>query len=162
MIYIGYAGDSGHVYSSIGKLLVMDGKITEEELTLSVLIKYFDQHPNELDYYLSQNDRFIFFNIVPHSVPHGSIGVPVTSMRSIATDKKVFPPGGLTFVIIESKTNESSKWSQERAFFALDQDTGSAIKTPARADVFFGIGDEAMLKAGNLNTYGKLYYLLKR
>jgi len=111
MIYIGYAGDSGHVYTSIGKLLVMDGKITEEELTLSVLIKYFDQHPNELDYYLSQNDRFIFFNIVPHSVPHGSIGVPVTSMRSIATDKKVFPPGGLTFVIIESKTSGSNKWS---------------------------------------------------
>ena len=148
MIYVGYAGDSGHVYTSIGKLLVTDGKIPEEELTLSVLIEYFDQHPNELDHYLSQNDRFIFFNKVPYSIPHGSIGVPVTSMRSIATDKKVFPPGGLTFVIIESKTSGSNKWSQERAFFALDQDTGSAIKTPARADVFFGIGDEAMHKAG--------------
>ncbi|MCP4266794.1 MAG: murein transglycosylase [Candidatus Brocadiaceae bacterium] len=162
MVYIGYAGDSGHQYTSIGKLLVMDDKIPEEELTLSVLIEYFDQHPDELDYYLSQNDRFIFFSKVPHAVPHGSIGVPVTSMRSIATDKKVFPPGGLTFVIIESKTSGGNKWSQERAFFALDQDTGSAIKTPARADVFFGIGDEAMHKAGNLNTYGKLYYLLKR
>ena len=162
MIYIGYAGDSGHQYTSIGKLLVTDGKIPEEELTLSVLIKYFDQHPDELDYYLSQNDRFIFFNKVLHSVPHGSIGVPVTSMRSIATDKKVFPPGGLVFAIIETRNSGENKWSQERAFFALDQDTGSAIKTPARADVFFGIGDKAMHKAGNLNTYGKLYYLLKR
>ncbi len=162
MVYIGYAGDSGHSYTSIGKLLVMDNKIPEEELTLSVLIEYFDQHPDELDYYLSQNDRFIFFNKVQHSVPHGSIGVPVTSMRSIATDKKVFPPGGLVFAIIETKNSVSNKWSQARAFFALDQDTGSAIKTPARADVFFGIGDEAMHKAGNLNTYGKLYYLLKR
>ncbi|MHC4268788.1 MAG: murein transglycosylase A [Planctomycetota bacterium] len=162
MIYIGYAGDSGHSYTSIGKLLVTDGKIPEEQLTLSVLIKYFDQHPDELDYYLSQNDRFIFFNKVPHAVPHGSIGVPVTSMRSVATDKKVFPPGGLVFAIIEAKIAGDNKWSQERAFFALDQDTGSAIKTPARADVFFGIGDNAMEKAGNLNTYGKLYYLLKR
>ncbi len=161
-VYIGYAGDSGHSYTSIGKLLVTDGKIQEEELTLSVLIKYFDQHPDELDYYLFQNDRFIFFNKVPYSVPHGSIGVPVTSMRSVATDKKVFPPGGLVFAIIESKNAEGNKWAQERAFFALDQDTGSAIKTPARADVFFGIGDHAMYKAGNLNTYGKLYYLLKR
>ncbi len=161
-VYIGYAGDSGHSYTSIGKLLVTDGKIQEEELTLSVLIKYFDQHPDELDYYLFQNDRFIFFNKVPYSVPHGSIGVPVTSMRSVATDKKVFPPGGLVFAIIESKNAEGNKWAQERAFFALDQDTGSAIKTPARADVFFGIGDHAMHKAGNLNTYGKLYYLLKR
>lgn len=155
-IYLGYAADSGHEYMSIGKLLVMDGKIPEEELTLSALISYFDQHPDELDYYLRQNDRYIFFKKVSYSVPHGSIGVPVTPMRSIATDKMVFPPGSLTFAVI------GTQGSAGESFFALDQDTGSAIKTPARADVFFGIGDEAMRKAGNLNTYGKLYYLLKR
>jgi membrane-bound lytic murein transglycosylase A len=161
-IYVGYAGNSGHSYTSIGRLLVMDGKIREEDLTLPVLIKYFEQHPDELDHYLRQNDRYIFFNKVPHAVPHGSIGVPVTSMRSIATDKKVFPPGGLAFAVIGTQrpggTSESQKeWHVEKSFFALDQDTGSAIKTPARADVFFGIGDEAMYKAGNLNTYGSLY-----
>jgi membrane-bound lytic murein transglycosylase A len=145
----------------------MDGKIPEEELTLPVLIKYFDQHPDELDYYLRQNDRYIFFRKVSYSVPHGSIGVPVTSMRSIATDKRVFPPGGLAFAVIGAKESgdanrSQEEWNVEKSFFVLDQDTGSAIKTPARADVFFGIGDEAMYNAGNLNTYGKLYYLLKR
>ena len=166
-VYVGYAGNSGHSYTSIGRLLVLDGKILEEELTLPVLIEYFDQHPDKLDHYLRQNDRYIFFKKVPHAVPHGSIGVPVTSMRSIATDKKVFPPGGLAFATIgtqrpggASRSNE--KWHAEKSFFVLDQDTGSAIKTPARADVFFGIGDRAMYKAGNLNTYGRLYYLLKK
>ena len=166
-IYVGYAGNSGHSYTSIGRLLVLDGKVQEEELTLPVLIEYFDQHPDELDHYLRQNDRYIFFKKVPHAVPHGSIGVPVTSMRSIATDKKVFPPGGLAFATIgtqrpggASRSNE--KWHGGKSFFVLDQDTGSAIKTPARADVFFGIGDRAMYKAGNLNTYGRLYYLLKK
>ncbi len=166
-VYVGYAGNSGHSYTSIGRLLVLDGKIREEELTLSVLIDYFDRHPYELDHYLRQNDRYIFFKKVPHAVPHGSIGVPVTSMRSIATDKKVFPPGGLAFATIgtqrpggTSRSNE--KWHAEKSFFVLDQDTGSAIKTPARADLFFGIGDRAMHKAGNLNTYGRLYYLLKK
>ena len=166
-VYVGYAGNSGHSYTSIGRLLVLDGKVQEEELTLPVLIEYFDQHPDELDHYLRQNDRYIFFKKVPHAVPHGSIGVPVTSMRSIATDKKVFPPGGLAFATIgtqrpggTSRSNE--KWHAEKSFFVLDQDTGSAIKTPARADVFFGIGDRAMYKAGNLNTYGRLYYLLKK
>ncbi len=165
--YVGYAGNSGHSYTSIGRLLVMDGKIQEEELTLSVLITYFDQNPDELDHYLRQNDRFIFFKKVPHAVPHGSIGVPVTSMRSIATDKKVFPPGGLAFAMIGTQrpgdtSRSKEKWHVDKSFFVLDQDTGSAIKTPARADLFFGIGDEAMYKAGNLNTYGKLYYLLKK
>ncbi len=165
--YVGFAGDSGHSYTSIGRLLVVDGKISEEELTLSALINYFDRHPDELDHYLRQNDRYIFFRIVPYSVPHGSIGVPVTAMRSIATDKKVFPPGGLAFAVIGArKSGDANRpqegWNVEKSFFVLDQDTGSAIKTPARADVFFGIGDDAMYNAGNLNTYGKLYYLLKR
>jgi membrane-bound lytic murein transglycosylase A len=88
-------------------------------------------------------------------------------MRSIATDKKVFPPGGLAFAVIGTQrpggaSRSKEKWHVEKSFFVLDQDTGSAIKTPARADVFFGIGDNAMYKAGNLNTYGKLYYLLKK
>ena len=140
--YVGYAGNSGHSYTSIGRLLVLDGKVQEEELTLPVLIEYFDEHPGELDYYLRQNDRFIFFKKVPHAVPHGSIGVPVTSMRSIATDKKVFPPGGLAFATIGtqrpgSTSRPKEKWHVEKSFFVLDQDTGSAIKTPARADVFF-------------------------
>ncbi len=165
---IGYAADSGHEYTSIGRLLVMDGKIPEEELTLSTLLSYFEQHPDELDYYLRENDRYIFFKRVKHAVPHGSIGVPVTPMRSIATDKKVLPPGGLAFAVIETKRSRNKIWFQkkgqevEKSFFVLDQDTGSAIKTPARADVYFGIGNEAMHKAGSLNTYGKLYYLLKR
>jgi membrane-bound lytic murein transglycosylase A len=167
-VYVGYAADSGHEYTSIGRLLVMDGKVPEEELTLSTLLDYFKKHPGELDYYLKKNDRYIFFRKVDNAMPHGSIGVPVTSMRSIATDKKVLPPGGLAFAVIETKRTKERTWFKkkgpevETSFFVLDQDTGSAIKTPARADVYFGIGDNAMYKAGNLNTYGKLYYLLKR
>ncbi|MDR4503659.1 MAG: MltA domain-containing protein [Candidatus Scalindua sp.] len=167
MAYVGYGADSGHEYTSIGRLLVLDGRIPEDELTLSTLLSYFEQHPDELDYYLKRNDRFIFFKKVDYAIPTGSIGVPVTSMRSIATDKTVFPPGGVAFAVIEKKREKKSGWFKKKgqiaqSFFVLDQDTGSAIKTPARADVYFGIGDEAMLKAGSLNTYGKLFYLLKR
>jgi len=46
-VYVGYDADSGHTYTSMGRLLVMDGKIPEEDLTLSTLITYFDQHPTE-------------------------------------------------------------------------------------------------------------------
>ena len=168
-VYVGYDADSGHTYTSMGRLLVMDGKIPEEDLTLSTLISYFDQHPTELDSYLKKNDRYIFFKRVNHAIPYGSIGVPVTPMRSIATDKKVFPAGGLAFAVIEPRKAKKSwrfwkkgKSEIEKSFFALDQDTGSAIETPARADVYFGIGDQAMHEAGDLNAYGRLYYLLKR
>ncbi|OQZ00237.1 MAG: hypothetical protein B6D35_07295 [Candidatus Brocadia sp. UTAMX2] len=168
-VYVGYGADSGHKYSSIGRMLVMDGKIPEEELTLSTLIAYFNQHPGELDSYLRKNDRYIFFKRVNYATPYGSIGVPVTPMRSIATDKKVFPAGGLAFAVIEPKKAKKTWkfWEKgtsgtEKSFFVLDQDTGSAIQTPARADVYFGIGDQAMYEAGSLNTHGRLYYFLKR
>ncbi|MFO0793888.1 MAG: MltA domain-containing protein [Candidatus Brocadiaceae bacterium] len=164
--YVGYAADSGHKYNSIGRMLVMDGKIPEEDLTLTTLIEYFKQHPGELDSYLKRNDRFIFFKIVDYATPYGSINVPVTPMRSIATDKKVFPAGALAFAVIEPR-KKKSRWFQktggvEKSFFVLDQDTGSAIQTPARADVYHGIGDQAMHEAGDMNTFGQLYYLLKR
>ena len=166
--YVGYAADSGHKYNSIGRMLVQEGKIPEEDLTLSTLISYFDQHPNELDSYLKRNDRYILFKQVNNAVPYGSIGVPVTAMRSIATDKKVFPAGGLAFAVIEPKQSKKKtgwfrkKETIEKSFFVLDQDTGSAIQTPARADIYFGIGDRAMHEAGEINTFGQLYYLLKR
>lgn len=166
-LYLGYGADSGHEYTSIGQQLILDGKIPEEDLTLSTLISYFDTHPDELDTYIKRNDRFIFFEVVNHAVPHGCIGVPVTAMRSIATDKKLFPAGGLAFIILESKRARKTGWFRkekvdEKFFFVSDQDSGSAIQTPARADIYFGIGDSAMMEAGSLNTYGRLYYLLKR
>ena len=78
-------------------------------------------------------------------------------------------PNPLAFAVIEPRKAKKSwgfwkkgKSEIEKSFFALDQDTGGAIQTPARADVYFGIGDQAMYEAGNLNTYGQLYYLLKR
>lgn len=166
-IHVGSHANSGHKYTSIERLLVMDGKVPEKELTLLSLISYFEQHPDEIDFYLQQNDRYIFFKPVIYSVPKSSIGVPLTPLRSIATDKKSFPPCGLAFVVIGTKRPSdlnrlNEKVQDEKSFFALDQDTGSAFVTPSRADVFFGIGDEAMHKAGNLNAYGSLYYLLKK
>jgi membrane-bound lytic murein transglycosylase len=91
-----------------------------------------------------------------HTVYNSSIGFPATQMRSIATGEGLFPPGGLALAVIE--TGEQAG----KSFFVLGHDTRSTIKTAARADVFFGIGKEALKKAENFNASGKLYYLLKR
>jgi membrane-bound lytic murein transglycosylase len=91
-----------------------------------------------------------------HTVYQGSIGFPVTQMRGIATGEGFSPPGGLAFAVIETGGQV------EKSFFVLCHDIRSTIKTAARADVFFGIGKDALQKAENLNTNGKLYYLLKR
>ncbi len=43
--------------------------------------------------------------------------------------------------------------------FALDQDTGGAIRAPGRCDVYMGVGDEAGNLAGKVYQEGRLYYL---
>ena len=91
-----------------------------------------------------------------HTVYNSSIGLPATPMRSIATGEGIFPPGGLAFAVMETGGEV------EQSFFVLGHDTRSAIKTAARADVFFGIGKDALQEAENFNTPGKLYYLLRR
>jgi len=98
-----------------------------------------------------------------HAVYQGSIGIPGTQMRSIAADDRAFPPGGLAFVVIEEATNLNVEKGQAgKSFFALTHDSRSSTKTTDRADIFFGIGKDALKKAENFNTSGKLYYLLKR
>ncbi len=91
-----------------------------------------------------------------HTVRYGATGLPITPKRSMATGEGFFPPGGLAFAVIEAGESEA------KSFFVLGHDTRSDINTAARADVFFGIGKDALKNAENFNTSGKLYYLLKR
>ncbi len=98
-----------------------------------------------------------------HTVYYGSIGLPVTPMRSIATDDSAFPPGGIAFVVIDKETNLNGEKGQAgKSFFVLTHDSRSTTKTDDRVEIFFGIGKDAIHKAENFNTDGKLYYLLKR
>ena len=44
----------------------------------------------------------------------------------------------------------------------IAQDTGGAIVGPARADIYFGAGDEAASVAGRLRHYGKFVMLVPK
>jgi membrane-bound lytic murein transglycosylase A len=99
-----------------------------------------------------------------YAISNGSLGVHLSAMRSIATGRGLFPPGGLAFAVLEKggTGGANQKGQVEKSFFVLDQDTKSTINTADRADIFFGVGKDAIEKAGSLNAKGKLYYLLKR
>ncbi len=159
---IGYAGATDYPYTGIGRELVKDGKIKLADLTLPALIQYFQQNPAALNTYIPRNQRFIFFKETGGAPAIGSIGVPVTPERSIATDKTLFPPGALAFIQTQIPYATPSGQLQQRAVqrFVLDQDTGSAIKGPGRVDVFMGTGQRAGDRAGLINATGQLYYLL--
>lgn len=158
---VNYAGRTEHPYVSIGRELINDGKMREADLTLPVLLEYFRQNPQELNTYLPRNQRFIFFRETAGAPPLGSLNVPVTPERSIATDKTLMPPGAIALIQTALPVIENGQLVPElTSRFVLDQDTGGAIRGPGRVDVFMGTGELAGDRAGLINTPGQLYYLL--
>ena len=159
---VGYDGRTNYSYTSMGRALIDDGIISEDELSLPVLIKYFEQNPEALDRYLPRNDRFIFFRKTDGAPATGSLGFPVTAGRSIATDKSVMPPGALGLINLNLPQINSAGEVETKptSRFVLDQDTGGAIKGAGRVDIFIGTGTDAGEVAGLINDTGTLYYLL--
>ncbi|MBC1236482.1 murein transglycosylase A [Nostoc sp. 2RC] len=159
---VGYAGGTDYPWTSIGKELAKDGKLPLEGLTMPRLISYFRQKPQELNNYLPRWERFIFFQETGGRPATGSIHVPVTAERSIATDKSLMPPGALALIYNSFPYPATGGKLERRAVsrFVLDQDTGSAIKGPGRVDYFMGSGKLAGDRAGITGGNGSLYYLL--
>ena len=162
LMTVGYAGNTQYPYTSIGKELTADNKIQPESLTLPALIQYFKANPTELDRYIPRNNRFIFFRQTGGAPPTGSLGLPLTPERSIATDKSLMPPGALALIQtqIPTPTNPTQHQLPLVSRYVLDQDTGGAIRGPGRVDIFMGSGTLAGDRAGLINNTGKLYYLL--
>ncbi|MEL6459214.1 MAG: murein transglycosylase A [Cyanobacteria bacterium J06621_15] len=160
---INYAGNTDHEYVSLGKELIKDGKLEQEGITLEKVLNYLEENPESQDEYLPRNPRFIFFKDTKDAAAIGSLNVPVTPERSIATDKSLMPPGALAIIRAPFPFINQGKIEQRLVSrYVLDQDTGGAIKSPGRVDYYIGIGKEAGDRAGAIVNQGELYYLLLR
>jgi membrane-bound lytic murein transglycosylase A len=159
---VGYAGGTDYPWTSIGGQLAKDGKLPLKGLTMPVLLNYFQQNPKEMNNYLPRWERFVFFKETGGTPATGSIRVPVTAERSIATDKSVMPPGALALINTSLPYPAPGGKLAYRTVnrYVLDQDTGSAIKGPGRVDYFMGSGKLAGDRAGVTGGNGSLYYLL--
>lgn len=160
-----FAGTNQYGYRGVGKLMVKDGLLRGKgEKSMQGIKKYLRDHPAEIPKYLYQNKRYIFFAYNDEG-PRGSGGGELVEGRSIATDKSIYPAGGLALIFVRkpvlNEKNEIVRW--KRAFrFVVDQDTGGDIKGPGRGDLFFGIGQRPGIMAGNFKEWGEVYYLIKR
>lgn len=161
-IHVGYAGSNGHPYRSIGRILLQQGAIPPEKISMQAIKAYLRAHPEQMQEILFANPSYIFFRILKDG-PLGSLGVPVTPGRTIATDPRLFPRGGLAFIRARKPVTDREgriiRW-ERFSRFVLNQDSGGAIRGAGRADLFCGSGPEAELIAGHLQHRGRLYFLL--
>ncbi|MEN6332089.1 MAG: MltA domain-containing protein [Smithella sp.] len=146
---VGYAAHNGWEYKSIRTKMIADGKLTEKNINMKSMIAYFKAHPDEVDLYVNENPRFVFFR-TENGDPRGSLNESVTPFRTIATDKSIYPRAMFAFAAVDL---------EKPVGFALDQDTGGAIRAAGRCDVYMGVGEKAGEQAGKTYREGKLYYL---
>jgi len=152
---LGYAGKNGQPYTSLRNELIHDGQLANDS-NLATIRSWAAAHPSELPGYLARNASYVFFTPIDGN-PRGSLNVEVTGERTLATDKALFPRGAVCFV----DTRVGGQAGSGRAFrqFMFDQDTGGAIRTAGRADIYLGSGASAERLAGTTEQQGQLYYL---
>jgi membrane-bound lytic murein transglycosylase A len=159
---VGYAAQNGRPYRSIGRLLIDNGKVAKEEMSMQRLRRYFAANPGEQSEIFAHNESYVFFRVNQEG-PLGSLEVPVTAGRSVATDDRLFPKGAIAFIQTEipviDAVGQLAGW-RPIARFVLNQDTGGAIRGLQRADIYFGTGAKAAGLAGYMNRSGKMFFLL--
>ena len=157
-----YNGKNGRAYHAIGRYLIDIGEIPKKEMSMQAIRSWLEKNPHRRAEVFHTNPSFVFFQL-EEGGPFGSLGVVVTPRRSIATDRKLFPKGGLcfleTYTPVAQGNFETKPW-EEHSAFVLNQDTGGAIRGAARADIFYGNGRYAEYAAGHMQHNGQLYFLV--
>ncbi len=162
-----YAAQNGRSYVGIGKLLIEEGAIPREEMSMQRLKSWLREHPDEVDRVLTANPSYVFFAEADGG-PYGALDVALTPGRSLAVDRRIMPMATLSFIRTEKPLPASGDPDDPGAIrqwvpfsrFVLNQDTGGAIRGPGRADLFWGAGAYAELAAGHLQHPGELYFLV--
>lgn len=158
IIRVAYAAQNGRPYTAIGRTLVRSGRLTRDELSMQSIRAWLKSHPSAARQVMETDQSFVFFKeaqVGDASLGSpGSEGVPLTPRVSIAVDQKYHTLGAPFF--IATTTPDGAPLQT----LSIAQDTGGAIRGPARADIFFGFGPNAERLAGGMKSSGRFFVLL--
>jgi membrane-bound lytic murein transglycosylase A len=160
---INYDSHNGYPYSSIGRVLIERNLIPREEMSMQRIRDWMAAHPDEAQAVRAGNRSYVFFRITGLSnegEPVGAEGVPLTPGRSIAVDR--LHEFGTPFFIEANLPIDSEKPVLPFRRLMIAQDTGSAIVGAARADLYWGAGDDSARIAGRIRHPGRFAMLLPR
>jgi membrane-bound lytic murein transglycosylase A len=157
-IRVGYADQNGHPYRSVGRYLVERGELTLEQASMQSIKAWGAANPAKLQDALNYNSSYVFFReVADPRGPFGALGVPLVPEYSLAVDRRFVPLGAPVYL---ATTQPLSEVPLMRLMAA--HDTGGAIRGVARADFFWGTGDDTGATAGRMRQQGKLWLLWPR
>jgi peptidoglycan lytic transglycosylase A len=162
LLRLNYIASNGQPYTPVGKFLVNRGIVSKEEMSMDKIRDWMEANPEEGKDLRRKNRSFVFFQETPLTEQDeciGAQGIPLTPLRSLAVDKHIHVYGTPIWIDAELPiASEKPDTPFRRLLFA--QDTGSAIVGAARADIYFGHGEEISHIAGRIKQYGQFVMLV--
>jgi membrane-bound lytic murein transglycosylase A len=164
LMRLNYIASNGKPYTPVGRLLIDQGVYTPEDMSMDKIRAYMEANPEEGKALREKNRYFVFFSktsLAPHDECLGAQGIALTPGRSVAVDPGIHVYG--TPIWIDAKfplKSDMPEDSFQRLMVA--QDTGSAIRGPARADIYFGHGEGIPSIAGRIKQFGKFVMLVPK
>jgi membrane-bound lytic murein transglycosylase A len=164
ILRVNYDSHNGWPYTPVGRVLIDRKIIAKDEVSMQRIRDWMEADPDAAKDARRQNKSYVFFHITDLATEDeavGGEGVSLVPGRSIAVDRSLHAYGTPFFITADLPiANDKAGTRFRRLVFA--QDTGSAIVGPARADIYFGAGDEAARIAGRIRHPGQFVMLLPR
>ena len=164
LLRLNYIASNGKPYTPVGRLLIDQGVYTPEEMSMDKIREYMEANPEEGKALREKNRSFVFFSetqLGPNDECLGAQGIPLTPWRSLAVDPSIHVYG--TPIWIDAKFPITSDVPQDTfQHLMVAQDTGSAIRGAARADIYFGHGEDIPHIAGRIKQFGKFVMLVPK
>ncbi len=157
IVKLNFAGVNDMPFKSIGEELRARGIRPSGGYSSEAVWQHLRANPTLAKDVIYKNPRYVYFyESVPPDVI-GKIGTPLSKIRSIAMDDSIYTLG--LPVYVDTKTSVNGAPFRR---LMIAQDTGSAIRGWVRADIFFGVGDEAYSYAHGQHSQGSMYILMPK
>ena len=156
ILRLGYSAANGRPYTAIGRVLVAEGALAREEVSLQSIRAWLRENPGEQRRIMDRNRSYVFFREIAGEGPIGTQGVPLTPGRSLAVDPRLMPLG----VPLWIDTADPLDTARPLRRLVVAQDTGGAIRGAVRGDLFWGAGLDAEERAGRMRSPGRYHVLL--
>jgi len=164
ILRVNYDSHNGWSYTAVGRVLVDNKIMTRDQVSMQSIRDWMEANPDQAKDVRRQNKSYVFFRITDLAAedePIGGEGVELVPGRSIAIDRALHAYG-TPFFIEAALPIANGKAETKFDRLVIAQDTGSAIVGPARADIYFGAGDEAARIAGRIKHPGRFVMLIPR
>jgi len=159
---LNYAAHNGHAYTPVGRLLIARNQVSKEDMSMDRIREWMERDPEAGKELRRENRSYVFMRetgLADDVEPTGAQGIPLTPGRSIAVDRKLHVYG-TPFFITAALPIDSEKPVTPFHRLMVAQDTGSAIIGVARADIYWGAGDEPGRIAGRIKQQGQFVMLV--